>query len=98
MNLRADDSFLEDEGWRQASEAYHDFLQENKNKRVLFLELGVGINTPVIIKYHFWYMTKENKKARYVCINRGEAFYPMEIEDRSLAIDEDIDKVLDKIL
>ena len=94
MNLRADDSFVEDEGWHKASESYYEFLQTNKDKHILFLELGVGANTPVIIKYHFWQMTKENKKAIYACINYGEAFCPREIEDRSICIDGDIAEIL----
>lgn len=94
MNLRADDSFVEDEGWHKASESYYEFLQTNKDKHILFLELGVGANTPVIIKYPFWQMTKENKKAIYACINYGEAFCPREIEDRSICIDGDIAEIL----
>ena len=97
MNLRADDSFVEDEGWYKASEMYYNFLEENKNKRILFLELGVGANTPVIVKYPFWRMTMSNKKAVYACINYGEAFCPTEIEDRSICIDDDIGAVLNKI-
>ena len=96
-NLRADNSFVEDEGWHKASENYYEFLQTNKGGHILFLELGVGANTPVIIKYPFWQMTKENKKAVYACINYGEAFCPKEIEDRSICIDEDIFEVLNEI-
>ncbi len=77
MNLRADDSFVEDEGWHKASESYYEFLQTNKDRHILFLELGVGANTPVIIKYPFWQMTRENKKATYAFINYGEAFSPI---------------------
>ena len=97
-NLRADSSFVEDEGWHKASESYYNFLEENKNKHILFLELGVGANTPVIIKYPFWQMTKSNEKAVYACINYGAAFCPMEIEDRSICIDGDIGEVLNSIL
>ena len=94
MNLRADDSFVEDEGWHRASAAYADFLRRHENLRVLYLELGVGANTPVIIKYPFWQMTLANKKAVYACINYGEAFSPGEIADRSICIDADIYEVL----
>lgn len=69
MNLRADETFVEDEGWHKASEIYYNFLEENKNKHILFLELGVGANTPVIIKYPFWQMTMSNEKAVYACVN-----------------------------
>lgn len=96
-NLRIDDSFVEDKGWHKASEAYYNFLEENKNKHILFLELGVGANTPMIIKYPFWQMTIENEKAVYACINYGEVFCPQEIEDRSICIDGDIGSVLELI-
>ena len=97
MNLRADDSFVEDEGWHRASAAYSDFLHKHENLHVLYLEFGVGANTPVIVKYPFWQMTLANEKAVYACINYGEAFCPGEIEDRSICIDEDISKVLDEL-
>ena len=98
MNLRADDSFVEDEGWHKASETYYKFLQTHKDNHTLFLELGVGANTPIIIKYPFWQMTMENEKAMYACINYGEAFCPREIEDRSICIDGDIGEMLEKIM
>lgn len=97
MNLRIDDSFVEDEGWHKASENYQEFLRINKDKHILFLELGVGANTPIIIKYPFWQMTRDNKKAIYACINYGEAFCPREIEDKSICIDGDIGNILGKI-
>ncbi len=90
MNLRADDTFVEDEGWKKASAAYADFLRSHKDKHVLYLELGVGANTPVIIKYPFWHETYHNDKAVYACLNYGEAFCPAEIADRSICIDGDI--------
>ncbi len=97
MNLRADDSFVEDEGWNQASAAYADFLHRHENLHVLYLELGVGANTPVIIKYPFWQMTLANEKSVYACINYGEAFCPDEIADRSICIDGDIGDVMMKL-
>lgn len=95
MNLRADDSFAEDAGWHRASAAYSDFLRRHENLRVLYLELGVGGNTPVIVKYPFWQMTLANKNAVYACVNYGEAFCPREIADRSICIDGDIGEVLE---
>ena len=94
MNLRSDDSFVEDEGWHRASAAYAEFIRRHENDHVLYLELGVGGNTPVIIKYPFWQMTMDNEKAVYACLNYGEAFCPREIEDRSLCINGDISAVL----
>ncbi len=96
-NLRADDSFVENEGWRRASAAYSDFIRRHEGIHVLYLELGVGSNTPVIIKYPFWQMTLANEKAVYCCVNYGEAFCPGEIEDRSICIDGDIGAVLNEL-
>ncbi|MDO4796872.1 MAG: Sir2 silent information regulator family NAD-dependent deacetylase [Coriobacteriales bacterium] len=98
MNLRADDSFVEDDGWRRASAAYAAFLDAHEQGRVLYLELGVGANTPVIVKYPFWQMTQANSEATYACINLGEAFCPNEIASRSVCIDADIAGVLDDLL
>lgn len=97
MNLRSDDKFVEDEGWHKAAERYELFLRRRQNMRILFLELGVGYNTPVIIKYPFWRMTAENPQAVYACINYGEALCPREIERRSICIDGDIGNVLSQL-
>ena len=96
-NLRSDNRFVEDEGWHEAAARYENFIQTRGKTRVLFLELGVGYNTPVIIKYPFWRMTAGNKAARYACINYGEAVCPIEIERQSICIDEDIGKVLEDL-
>lgn len=93
MNLRSDDRFVEDEGWNKAAMCYDQFLQRHRNLKIVFLELGVGYNTPIIIKYPFWKMTAKNPKATYICINAGEAFCPEEIERQAICIDEDIDRV-----
>ena len=97
MNLRSDDTFVEDEGWNKASGRYSDFIEKHSSDKVLFLELGVGANTPVIIKYPLWKMTKANENAIYACLNYGEAFCPVEIADRSICIDGDIGDVLKAI-
>ena len=94
MNLRSDDAFVEDEGWHKAAERYADFLRTRKDQKILFLELGVGYNTPVIIKYPFWQMTAKNPNATYVCINREQAFAPEEIANRAIVINDDIGKIL----
>jgi NAD-dependent SIR2 family protein deacetylase len=98
MNLRADDTFVEDEGWRRASAAYGDFLRRHRDLKTVYLELGVGANTPVIIKFPFWQMTAENPKALYACVNLGQAFCPGPIEGRSVCIDGDIGPVLTALL
>ena len=97
MNLRADSTFVEDEGWHQAAARYQDFVRRHEGMRVLYLELGVGMNTPGIIKYPFWKMVYQNPKATYACVNLSEAYCPAEIRKRSICIDEDIDKVLKEL-
>ena len=94
MNLRSDNKFVEDEGWHKASERYSEFLRRHRNMKVLFFELGVGMNTPVIIKYPFWQMTLKNPQAVYACVNYGEAFCLQEIQKQSICIDSDIGRVL----
>ena len=97
MNLRADDKFVEDAGWHRAAERYEDFLRTRGQQKILFLELGVGYNTPAIIKYPFWRMTAQNKTATYACINYGEAACPKEIEGQAICINGDIGRVLTDI-
>ena len=97
MNLRADGSFVEDEGWHEAAGRYANFLRTREGQKILFLELGVGYNTPVIIKYPFWQMTAKIPRATYACINRGEVFCPAEIADRAVCIDGDIGDILARI-
>lgn len=94
MNLRSDNTFVEDEGWHRASERYTDFLRKHKNMKVLFLEIAVGFNTPTVIKYNFWHMTYELKNAVYACLNYGEAYAPDEIKKKSICINGDIGEIL----
>ena len=94
MNLRCDDTFVEDEGWHAAAERYENFLRTRAGQKILFLELGIGYNTPVIIKYPFWQMTAKNPNAIYACINQGQAVCPQEIKKQSICMDADIGQVL----
>ena len=98
MNLRADHTFVQDEGWYEAKNRYDDFVNKHKYSKVVYLELGVGANTPVWIKYPFWRMTMINKDAAYVCINYGEAMAPDEIKSQSICIDGDIGDVILSII
>ena len=98
MNLRSDNRFVEDDGWHAAAERYEDYLMTRGKQKVLFLELGVGYNTPVIIKYPFWRMTANNRAATYACINYGEAVCPNEISKQSICINDDIGAVLQMLL
>lgn len=97
MNLRSDNKFVEDEGWHRAAERYENFLHTREGGKILFLELGVGYNTPVIIKYPFWQMTARNPNATYICINQGQAVCPQKIEKRSICMDADIGQVLQSL-
>lgn len=97
MNLRSDNRFVEDEGWRLAAKRYEHFLCTHSGQRVLYLELGVGYNTPGIIKYPFWQMTAENKNATYACINLGEASCPAEIARRVICVNGDVASVIGQL-
>lgn len=94
MNLRTDDTFVQDEGWYQAQKRYQDYLRRHEGLRVVFLELGVGYNTPAIIKFPFWKLTAQNPESMYVCINHEPSVPPKEILERSLIINKDIAEVL----
>lgn len=97
MNLRSDTRFVEDKGWHEAAERYENFLQARLEEKILFLELGVGYNTPVIIKYPFWQMTMQNTRSTYACINFGQANCPQKIKSQSICINADIGEVLNSI-
>ena len=97
MNLRADDTFVEDEGWHTASQRYSDFLRRHRNMKVLFLETAVGWNTPGIVKFAFWQMTNERPDATYACLNCNEAYAPDEIKAKSICINGDIGDILSKL-
>ena len=97
MNLRSDNKFVEDEGWHAAAERYENFLRTRAGGKILFLELGVGYNTPVIIKYPFWQMTAKNPNATYVCINQGQAVCPQEIQRQAICINIDLGNALQEL-
>lgn len=98
LNLRCDNSFVQDEGWYSAHTRYEEFISKHKDLHILFLELGVGYNTPVIIKYPFWQMTSKNPKAIYACVNFGEASCPKDIASQSICIDADIGVTLSNVI
>ena len=98
MNLRADDTFVQDRGWDAAAGRYRDFLVRHRRGRVLYLELGVGYNTPAIIKYPFWKMTAQNPHARYACVNRDSDACPPELGERAIPVRGDLGTVLRALL
>ena len=97
MNLRSDGTFVEDEGWHKAAARYSEFLRRHEGMRTLYLEIGVGGNTPGIIKYPFWQMTAANPRATYACVNLGEACAPRELERQSILIDASADEVIARL-
>lgn len=97
MNLRVDDTFVEDADWHAAQERYSRFVHLHEQERVLYLELGVGYNTPVIIKYPFWQLTDRNPRAVYVCVNQGDCLAPSRIADRSILVDGDLAQVISEL-
>ena len=97
MNLRADDTFVEDAGWHAAANRYADFVRTRSGQKILFLELGIGYNTPGIIKLPFWQMTAANPNAVYACVSLGDTAVPPEIADRAICIDADIFDVIKQL-
>lgn len=97
MNLRSDDTFVQDEGWYAAAQRYEDFVRQHKDCAILYLELGVGMNTPGIVKFNFWRQVHQNPNANYICINQGQSYAPHEIEKQSLCINADIGAILSKL-
>lgn len=94
LNLREDNTFVQDAGWEAAAKRYEKFMEDHRGQNVVFLELSVGYNTPGIIKYNFWQYAHNWRNAFYVCINKGEADIPGEIREKSVGIDADIAEVL----
>ena len=97
MNLRSDDTFVEDAGWHKAARAYSGFIRRHEDLHVRYLELGVGSNTPMIVKYPFWQMTNANEEAVYACLNCGEAYCPKQIEKKAICLDGDIGEIIEAI-
>lgn len=94
MNLRADNTFVQDAGWDAATKRYQKFMEDHRGQNVVFLELGVGYNTPGIIKYNFWQYAYNWRNAFYVCINKGDTYVPKEIESKAVGIDADLAEVI----
>ena len=94
MNLRSDSTFVQDAGWKAAAKRYEKFMEDHRGQNVVFLELGVGYNTPGIIKYNFWQYAHNWRNAFYVCINKGDAYVPKEIENKAVGINADLAEVL----
>lgn len=98
VNLRSDETFVEDDGWHAASKRYEDFINKHQDDKVLYLDLGCGSNTPIIFKVPFLKWTMQNINATYATINLGEAFTVGQIKDRSIVIDADVNEVFNRLL
>lgn len=98
VNLRSDETFVEDDGWHAASKRYEDFINKHQDDKVLYLDLGCGSNTPIIFKVPFLKWTMQNINATYATINLGEAFTVEQIKDRSIVIDADVNEVFNRLL
>ena len=98
MNLRSDDTFVEDEGWGAAADRYAAFLHDHQEKKTVFLEAGTGWNTPSIVKFSFWQMVNDWPEATYACLNYGEAYAPEEIREKSICINGDVGMIMNQML
>lgn len=94
QNMRFDDTFVEDEGWRRAMNRYQEFIRQHRDTNLLLLELGVGGNTPGIIKFPFWQLTAQDPAFTYACVTLNDAVCPPSITDQSICISADINDVL----
>lgn len=97
MNLRIDNRFVEDQGWQEAKKRYGDFLNEQTNKKVVFFELGVGYNSPGIIKYPFMQMTYQQAQNRFISINSESSSIPIEIQKQSIEVVADLAECLEEL-
>lgn len=97
MNLRADDRFVQDDGWYEHTKLYREFLEKSQNKNLVLVEIGVGYNTPAIIKYPFERMTLLNKKTTLIRINKDYAICEKEIKDRTVLFDEDVKLIISNL-
>lgn len=90
MHLRCDNYFVEDEAWHEAADRYAEFLDKNKDKKVVLLELGVGFNTPIIIRFPFEKMVRERASYSLIRLNRDEAVVPESFGNRAIGIGGDM--------
>lgn len=97
MNLRCDNYFVEDEAWHEAADRYAGFLEQNKDKKVVLLELGVGFNTPIIIRFPFEKMVRENSSYSLIRMNMDEAVVPESFGKRAIGIGGDMAKAITDI-
>ena len=92
--VRGYGNFLQGEKYEGEYKKVSDYILKNQNKKILFLELGVGRMTPMFIQEPFWSLTKGLPNAYYIGVNDRYNFLPKDIEDKGMVIVENISKVL----
>lgn len=97
MNLRSDQYFVEDEAWHKSEKRFGEFLRKCENQKTVLLELGVGFNTPTIIRFPFEKLVREHKDMSLIRLNLDEAVVPEEFEERVIGIDEDMVKSVEDL-
>ena len=94
MNLRKDANFVQDENWYKQAKQYDQFLDEIKDKNVILLEMGVGFNTPGIIRFPFEQMTYQHLKTTLIRMNKDYPMVSQEIQNKTISFDEDIHQII----
>ena len=97
MNLRSDDRFVQDEQWHRHAELYSKFINKANGKNVVLFEVGVGFNTPAIIRFPFENFVFNQNNFYLLRLNKDYAFCPKEIENKTILFDENIEKVLNDL-
>lgn len=97
MNLRKDENFVQDEHWYEMSQIYDEFLNKIQNKNVVLLEIGVGFNTPGIIRFPFEQMTANNLRTTLIRINKDYPSPMLEIKNKTISFDEDTNKIIEDL-
>ena len=97
VNVRIDANFVQDENWYKQDKRYGEFLDKSQDKNLLLLEIGVGFNTPGIIRFPFEQMVYDNVNTHLVRINKDYAFASKEIEDKTILFNEDTNKIVEDL-
>ncbi|MGN0267042.1 MAG: SIR2 family NAD-dependent protein deacylase [Lachnospiraceae bacterium] len=98
FNLFWDDTFVRDKGWHIAHNRYIYYLEQHQKGKILYLELGVGFNSPGVIKMPFWNMAAQNPDSVFASVNLTLPCYPLTLQKRSIVLQADIDRVISDLL
>lgn len=97
VNLRKDGYFVEDENWELSNKRYSAFLKKAGQGKITLLELGVGFNTPGVIRYPFENLTYRNESASLIRLNKNHPLGPAENEKRTISFTEEMDTVINTL-